>query len=63
MSNEIITYLEIYAVIVAVLYSIWAILAVIFYIKDLPEKRKTCAELYRIRTKKEVINIEEKNIC
>lgn len=63
MSNEVITYLEIYAVIVAALYSIWAILAVIFYIKDLPEKRKTCAELYRIRTKKEVIDSEEKDLC
>ena len=63
MSNEVITYLEIYAVIVAVLYSTWAIIAVIFYIKDLPEKRKTCAELYRIRTKREVKEREKKNIC
>ena len=59
MSEEIITYMEIYAVIIAVLFIIWTIYSAIMFIHDLPEKRKTCAELYEIRRKR---NYEEKNI-
>lgn len=53
MFNDFITYMEIYAVIIAVCFIIWTVCSFVWYCRELPEKRKTCAELYRIRRGKE----------
>lgn len=46
-------FIETFAAVSGILYAAWAIYSFIIYLHDLPEKRKTCKELYIIRSKKE----------
>lgn len=56
-------FIQTYIIVCLVIYGIWGITAAIWYIKALPEKRKTCHELFIIRMRKEESNGKKENIC
>ena len=46
-------FIETFTAVCGILYAAWAIYSFIVYLHDLPEKRKTCKELFIIRSRRE----------
>ena len=53
-NEQTIAAIEAYAIICAVIVSAWCLYSFIMYMHDLPEKRKTLHQIYKIRRKKEL---------
>lgn len=51
-NEQTIAAIETYAIICAVITSAWCLYSFIMYMHDLPEKRKTLHQIYKIRRKK-----------
>ena len=58
-NEQTIVAIEAYAIICAVIISAWCLYSFIMYMHDLPEKRKTLHQIYKIRRKKEMENDEK----
>ena len=52
-NEQTIVAMEAYAIICVIIISAWCLYSFIMYMHDLPEKRKTLHQIYKIRRKKE----------
>lgn len=53
-NEQTIVAMEAYAIICVIIISAWCLYSFIMYMHDLPEKRKTLHQIYKIRRKKEI---------
>jgi hypothetical protein len=53
-NEQTIVAMEAYAIICVIIISAWCLYSFIMYMHDLPEKRKTLHQIYKIRRKKEM---------